>query len=566
VIIAREFGTIAAGAGPALEFDTRLVAWNTPGTVSDDGASTYTEVWEPGSLVARADGQVMPVYAGHAPTPWGITHGPLVGRLEPSPGGGDGLYATVVLADTAAARELHALARTVGATVSLEADTPDEAPVAAGSTVRRRADRPSVLTGAAVLTLPARGALPGAAVLAVRSQPTTPEGAPVTMTDDPTTPTPDPVGPDPAPAPATPAPDPDPNMRPIARGEVLEMFRQAAVRAPQLATPAHPLAAFASFGAFADAAYGTGSMYSHLTGGGGDRPLSGQIARAWVDQVTTANPGVIPPAWLTEVFGIVDQGRPLIDAIGTRPLPPAGMEIDWPYFDGDLSTLVGEQATEKTDITSVVVSLKRASAAIKTYAGGSDVSYQLIRRSSPSYRDAYLRIMSAAYGLTTDKAAGTALVAAATGSVAFDPATEDVDALRAALFAASAQVAAATGTPATAVVMATDMFVKFGSALLPSMYGTQNVSGTADASTLRVDISGLGVVMDPYLPDGTIIVTNRSAASWSEDGPMVIAAPDVPKLGEDTAIWGMAALEVPVPAGVVLLAPTVPLGRTSAKS
>jgi len=552
--------------GPALELDTRLVAWNVPGEVSDDGATTYTETWAPGSLVARADGQVMPVYAGHAPTPWGITHGPLVGRLEPATGAGDGLYATVVLADTPAARELHALARTVGATVSLEADTPDDAPVAPGAVVRRTADRPAVLTGAAVLTLPARGALPGAAVLAVRSQPITPEGATVTMTDDPTAPTtppePDPAPPAPAPAPAP--PDPDANMRPIARGEVLEMFRQAAVRAPQLATPAHPLAQFATFQAFADAAYGAGSMYAYLTAGGGDRPLGGTIARAWVDQITANNPGVIPPAWLTEVFGIVDQGRPLIDAIGTRPLPPSGMEIDWPYFDGDLATLVGEQTVEKSDIVSVRVDLKRTSAAIKTYAGGSDVSYQLIRRSSPSYRDAYLRIMSAAFGLTTDKAAGTALVAAATGSVVFDPVAGTVDQLRAAIFEASVAVAAATGSPATVVIMASDMFVKFGSALLPSVYGTQNVSGTADASTLRVDISGLGVVMDPYLAAGTIIVTNRSAASWSEDGPMVIAAPDVPKLGEDTAIWGMAALEVTTPAGVVLLA-AAPGGTRSSK-
>lgn len=545
----------------ALELDVRLVAWDTPAEVSDDGRTRYTEVWEPGSLIARTDGAVMPAYAGHVPTPAGIAHGPLVGRLDNVHARDDGAHGTVVLADTPTARELHALARTVGATVSLEAETDDTAPVGRGTTRRRRASAPAVLTGVAVLTLPARGAIPGAAVTAVRTQPEEPA-----MSDDPTTPPADPPA---DPAPTTPPPAPtDPEVTTIARADVEEIVRRAVVRSARPLEVRHPAATFATFAAFADAAWAAGgSMYDHLvTGGHGDRPLAGQIARAWVDQITTDNPGVIPPAWLTEVFGIVDQGRPLIDAIGTRPLPAEGMEINWPYFDGDLATLVGEQTVEKTEITSVKVSLKRASAPIRTFAGGSDLSYALIRRSSPSYRDAYLRIMMAAYALTTDKAAGVSLLATDGLGHQVLAADATIDAFRAAVFAASVDVQAATGQPATAVIMASDAFIKWGGALLPSVYGTQNVAGTADASTLRVDVSGLGVVMDPYLPAGTVIVTNRLAASWSEDGPMVIAAPDVPKLGEDVAVWGMAALEVPTPAGVVVLSPTAPAARRRTSS
>lgn len=550
--------TVNVAPGDALELDTRLVAWNTPARVSDNGRDHYDETWEPGSLITR-DGEVMPVYAGHTPTPRGVEHGPLIGRLEPVDGDADGFYALVRLADTATAREVHALARTVGATVSIEADVPVSESPAPGSTIVRTATAPAVLTAAAVLTLPHRGAIPGAAVLAVRTDPTT--GADMTLlSDDPTAPT-LPVEPDPDPAPD------DPATARIARGEVLELIRQASVRTPQAATPAHPLAQFATLAAFADAAYSdTAGTYSWITAGAvADRPMAAQIARAWIDQITTNNPGVLPPAWLSEVFGIVDQGRPLIDAIGTRPLPPSGMEIDWPYYAGDLSTLVGQQTTEKTDITSVRVDLLKASAPIKTFAGGSDVSYQLIRRSSPSYRDAYLRIMSAAFALTTDKAASTALLATTgKGWVTFDPVAGTVDQLKAAIFAGSVKVAAATGSPASTVIMDSASFTKYGSALVPSAYGVQNQPGVADAGTLRVDISGLNVVMDPYLPVGTIIVTNRSAASWSEDGPFVIAAPDVPKLGEDVAIWGMSALMVPIPKGVVILAATAPTGTDEA--
>ena len=48
-----------------------------------------------------------------------------------------------------------------------------------------------------------------------------------------------------------------------------------------------------------------------------------------------------------------------------------------------MHALVGEQTVEKADVTSVKVSFKKASVPIKTYAGGSDISWQLIRRSQP---------------------------------------------------------------------------------------------------------------------------------------------------------------------------------------
>ena len=84
--------------------------------------------------------------------------------------------------------------------------------------------------------------------------------------------------------------------------------------------------------------------------------MAAQIARAWVDQLPAENPGVIPPGWVSDVFGIVDHGRPVITAIGTRALPESGMDVNWPYFDGDLLALVGEQVTPKTEIVSVKVS------------------------------------------------------------------------------------------------------------------------------------------------------------------------------------------------------------------
>lgn len=543
-------------AGPAAVDEAgsiygRLVPWDTPAEVRDEGGQPYTESFAPGGLQPPAEG-VIPVFAGHRVTPRGIDRGPLVGRLDDVEARLDGLYGRVVLADVPAALELRALARTVGATFSVEfTDTAPPAP----EVIRTGAE----LAGLAVLTAPHRGAYADAVVTEVRAAPGDDEdadegddepddedgtgegaGAEVDGTDGPPT-----------------------AARAAIRREVARILGRG------LARPlAHPLGRYDTAYAFYEAARASSSdelPRQFAAAYRAYRDRADMMGRAFVNEVTTDNPGVVPPAWLTEIFGIIDLGRPVITAIGSRPLPPSGMEVDWPYFDGDMHALVGEQTVEKSDITSVKVSFKKASTTIKTYAGGSDISWQLIRRSQPSYREAYLRIMNIAYGLVTDNVVGDLLPAVpGAQTVTYDVTAVDENgaALKAAVFEASALVQAATGTPAQWVLAATDVFIAFGGmpSMVPSPYGTQNVPGTATASTLDVNVSGLHVTLAPDLADGTAIVSNRLACSWMEDGPFTVAAPDVSKLGEDVAVWGMGAFAAFISRGIVLLAPaTIPL-------
>lgn len=405
-----------------------------------------------------------------------------------------------------------------------------------------------------------RGAYPGAEVLAVRSA-----GGGTTM---PTRETPDPV-PDP-----TPEPVPDPTPEPVpaqlhARawrvddGDRLEALRADLVGRMALleasggrqARSSSPLAAYASFGAFADAAYG-------------DPDVAPLLARALVDQITSENPGVVPPSWVTTIAGILERPRPAISALGgARSLGDSGMELDWPYLDPalDLDTLVAVQAAEKTEIASVKVKILKGSAPIATYAGGSDVSYQLIRRSRPAYREAYLRILNIAYARTTEAAFELALVAAA-GSHAVLAADADANAVRAFLFAASAMVDDATGSPATVDLVSPEEFARLGGlvGLVPAPYGVQNVAGTATASTLAVNVSGLPIIRAPFLTGSTHLVTNGEAAGWHEDGPFPISAEDVAKLGQNVAVWGMGVPAAIIPAGIVTS--TLVVGRSSRSS
>ena len=288
----------------------------------------------------------------------------------------------------------------------------------------------------------------------------------------------------------------------------------------------------------------------YLKDASGDPEQAVLLARALADQKLATNPGVAGPSFLTDVKGVMDASRPAIEATGgPGPLGASGMSLHWPYFAGDLGALVGKQSAEKTEITSVVVNLLDGNAPIETFAGGSDVSYQLIRRSSPSYLEAYGRIMLAGWALTTEREYEDDLEAGATGTMTGDISSDA--ATRATFFEGSAKVRSATGAPASAVLVASDVFAALGAVLTPGAYGTANLTGTAQASTLQVNVSGLAVVEAPYLTSGVAIFTNDRAAQWHEDGPFIATAEDVAKLGQNRAYWSMGATGIFIPAGLV---------------
>jgi len=389
-----------------------------------------------------------------------------------------------------------------------------------------------------------RGAYPGAEVLAVRSA----TGGAMQRETDPT-PEPEPTPePDPEPAPAgarayrvsTSEPELLARMESL-RGDLVGRMALLEAGGGSRASSS-PLDRYPSFVAYADAAFA-------------DPDAAPLMARALVDQIASINPGVMPPSWLSEIAGIIGRPRPAVNALGgPRALGDTGMELDWPYLDPalNLDTVVAVQATQKTEIASVLVKILKGASQIATYAGGSDVSYQLIRRSRPAYREAYLRILAICYARATEAAFETALAAGA-GTTAVLTATATADQVRAFLFAASSSVEDGTGSPATVDLVSSAEFARLGGLanLWPTPYGTSNVAGTATASSLAINVSGLPIVRAPYLAGNTHLVTNAEAAGWHEDGPFPISAEDVAKLGQNVAIWGMGTSAVYIPKGIV---------------
>ncbi len=310
--------------------------------------------------------------------------------------------------------------------------------------------------------------------------------------------------------------------------------------------PTHPLAQFAREADYLHAVW--------------DAPAEERArlraAFAIADQTTTDNPGVIPPGWRSDIKMALLSDRPAIDGTGgSQSLPDAGMDVNWPYFNGDLLSIIAKQAAEKTVLSGPKISILKAGAAIETAGVVTDISYQLLLRSSPAYLEAYMAIVRAAWSQYTERVYEDALEAAATDSgVVIDP--TDPDAFAGALFTLSRKVKRATGRGATVVGVASDVFDALGQngTKLPNPnYGTQNVSGTSSASELRINLNGLDITEWPYLDAGNVIATNSLAARFSETGALTASSEDVTKLGRDVAVWGMyVPAEVYFPAGVQL--------------
>ena len=284
------------------------------------------------------------------------------------------------------------------------------------------------------------------------------------------------------------------------------------------------------------------------------------LNRALSDQILTANDGVNRLQYIDQIKGIVDFGRPLINAFGVDAWQTGqGNTVEWPITGVD-NGLVGVQAVEKTEVTSKTWIVTNATATIKTYAGASDVSWQIIKNSSPSYLDALLAAYYRDYAAKTDAGASTELMAAAVPGPEWSPATGTADQLRVALFEASLAVETATGSPASFVLAGSGAYLKMGglAGLWPYPYGTQNVSGTADAGSLMVNVSGLPVKHCRHLGDTEIVVSNSQTAKWREISPMVVTAENVALAGRDVGIFGMGILTPFVPSGIVEILPVAP--------
>lgn len=268
--------------------------------------------------------------------------------------------------------------------------------------------------------------------------------------------------------------------------------------------------------------------------------------------------GLIPPTWLSDIKGVLDRGRPCINAIGgPMGAGDAGLTISWPTFGGDLSAIVAAQ-TEGNEPNSVEIKFVSSSATLGAFAAYNGLTWQVIDRTSPDYVQAHMRVLMGAYGTETDYAFQNALWANDTVTTGIDydiAADTDGSKFLEAVWAASTEVEFATGAPADVVYVSSSVWAKLPlwSKFQDQNFPVQNVGGTYSLTGLRANVGGLPIVhAREFATNGTeqAIVTNRAAVAWAEVAPKFVSVENPSAGGKQVAIYGYGVTTPFIPTGI----------------
>jgi HK97 family phage prohead protease len=280
-----------------------------------------------------------------------------------------------------------------------------------------------------------------------------------------------------------------------------------------------------------------------------DKDASGKMERKVVlqirelaDVVTTGNEGVVPDATVNEMLGRIDTGRPFLNSTRQLTAPPAGTTLLLPKITQ--RPIVGLQESEKDELASQATIIGTVDFPMLTVGGAADISMQLLKRSSPEFRQLWLDLLGQAYATDTENRAIDALLAEA---AVVEGGAFDVEAP--AFGGAFTNAATATGRTMQPdrIWLSTAAIAKFMDAIEPAggggrpLYpGIASILGLTSGPSLPGAIN-LRPVWTPELDDETpdIIVGPSQAFAWAEDGTYTLEA-DVPsKFGRDIGLAGM---------------------------
>ena len=265
-----------------------------------------------------------------------------------------------------------------------------------------------------------------------------------------------------------------------------------------------------------------------------------QQYRATQDFITTDNAGVVPDTYSDRLIGVIDPARPFMATTERIPTPDTGMGLIVPKITQ--RPTVAEQMTEKALLSSQKSIISTESFEVHTYGGVGDISLQLLKRSSPSFLELYLRLLAEAYAIETEEAAVASLITAINDGGP-EPATAlDPEALN--LGTAFQNSFDAVRRPPDTIWLSSEAVGGFidakASGTNAPLYSNLSANFTA-AGGVGGTISGLRAVHVPALDakGSYAIVGPSNGFAWAEDGTYTLQV-DVPsKAGRDVALVGM---------------------------
>ena len=220
---------------------------------------------------------------------------------------------------------------------------------------------------------------------------------------------------------------------------------------------------------------------------------------AAIDAATTAeNIGVVPPTYLRDLIGIIDNSMPFADSLEQGVLPASGMKFYRPVLGAQATTAVTAEAVE-FDSTDTAITSKEID--VVKIAGANKISVELLDRSDPSYLDVLLRELAASWAQKADAYAFSIAVGApgtSTGGTLYAAIADGIADSYAVLRKTPNRFLADTGNFAELLAAVDGSQRPLFAAAAP-----QNAAGLMTQGSTAGTIAGLGLVVDANIDTGT---------------------------------------------------------------
>jgi HK97 family phage major capsid protein len=259
-----------------------------------------------------------------------------------------------------------------------------------------------------------------------------------------------------------------------------------------------------------------------------------------VDHTTTTDmEGVIPDPILGPVLNFIDSARPLVSALGPRPLP--GM--NWHRPRVTQHTTVAKQTGEKEELVNQRMKVERLPVSADTYGGFANVSKQLADFSSPDGVDLVINDLAANYAIETEAATCDAVAATATTAIDYDG--DDAPTVNRALWAAvAAAYAAVKGQGRILLVCSPGAMGIFGPLfppINPQNAVSQGFNAAQFAQGVMGNISGVTTLMSAgFTANEAFVVATAGVEVYEQRiGTLQVTEPSV--LGMQVAYAGYFA-------------------------
>lgn len=271
---------------------------------------------------------------------------------------------------------------------------------------------------------------------------------------------------------------------------------------------------------------------------------------------------IMKNAWVSDTVRILNAGRPTYSVFSSGALPPDGMNVEYPKINTNTID-VANQAAEGDTLAYGKLTLTSATAPIKTYGGYTDMSRQVVERSSINYVDTAFRAMVAKYASVTNAAMRQQLITDAAlfnqSALGAWTATEIIDSLA----EAATKVNGDTGLPLEFILVSSDVFRLMAKTvdtmdrpILSNTGATVNTYGNINPVGLTGNVLGLPIVVDPSLAALSFYAGNSAAITTYESAgaPFRLNDEEITNLTNSFSVYGYLGIAVTDPKALCKIA------------